>query len=224
MTTQMSSPHPDSPFAAVDAGGEAPDATPGSVRLIDVMARVEPTWVEAVAVVQAVCAQLAPNQAPPMAGDIILSNDGAVSFAASGMSDDEAAIKAVGRLLTSILRQGDCPMPVWEATELARRSPQTFGTPQRFGQSLTCFPAHQGPQELAAYVTSSRRQVLNPARPATAVFGMSLTARALLIVLAVSAGGVGTGMSVGALVARRTVAPRVAVPGMVARASSAALR
>lgn len=222
MKGQMSSPHPDSPFAPADAAGGGSHVTSGSVRLSDVMARVNPTWVEAVAVVQAVCAQLAPDHTPPTVGDITLSGDGTVAFTASGMSDNETAIKAVGRLLTSILRQGDCPMPVWEATELARRSPQTFVTPQKFGESLTCFPAHQGPQELAAYVESSRRQVLNPARPATAMFGMGLTARALLVVLAVTAGGIGTGVSVGALVASRATGARLAVLELSARDLSGA--
>lgn len=206
MKAQISTMDPDSPFVpGAGPGGAADAGTPG-VRLADVMARVDPTWVEAVAIVQAVCAQLAPGQAVPAVGEITLSSDGAVTFPATGASEDEAAVKAAGRLLTSILRQGDCPMPVWEATELARRSPGHFGTAPRFGASLTCFPAHQGPQELAAYVASSRRQIVNPARPATAVFLTAVTARMLLVLLAVTAGGVGTGMSVGTLVATHALA------------------
>ena len=118
-------------------------------------------------------------------------------------------------------------MPVWEATELARRSPGTFGSARAFGESLTCFPPHQGPQELAAYFQSSRRIVCNSARPATAVFArFSLTARALLVILAVTSGGVGAGMSVGALLASRTVpqqATRVAGPSASAGAVTRAL-
>lgn len=178
-----------------------------TMRLVDVISRVEPTWVEAVAVVQAVCAQLEPGQTPPPVADIMLSTAGAVSFGSTGPGEGEAAVTAAGRLLTAILRQGDCPMPVWEATELARRSPGEFGTAKAFGASLTCFPAHQGPQELAAYVESSRRLVLNPARPATAVFGPGLTARALAVVMVVTVGGIGTGMSVGALLAVHGDAP-----------------
>lgn len=173
------------------------------LRLVDVISRVEPTWVEAVAVVQAVCAQLEPGKMPPPVADIMVSTTGAVSFAATGSGEDAAAVTAAGRLLTSILRQGDCPMPVWEATELARRSPGEFGTAKAFGASLTCFPAHQGPQELAAYVESSRRLILNPARPATSVFGKALTAPAALVLTAVTLGGIGAGMSIGALLAAR---------------------
>jgi hypothetical protein len=174
-----------------------------SMRLVDVISRVEPTWVEAVAIVQSVCAQLDPGKMPPSVTDIMVSNAGAVSFGATAAGEGEAAVKAAGRLLTAILRQGDCPMPVWEATELARRSPGEFGTAKAFGESLTCFPAHQGPQELSAYVESSRRLILNPARPATSVFGMALTAPAVVVIVAVTFGGVGTGVSIGALLAAR---------------------
>ena len=52
----------------------------GTMRLMDAIGRVEPTWVEAVAVVQAVCAQIGPGQAPPDLGGIMLSKSGAVSF------------------------------------------------------------------------------------------------------------------------------------------------
>ncbi len=174
------------------------------MRLMDAIGRVEPTWVEAVAVVQSVCAQLEPGQAPPDLGDIMLSATGTVSFSPAGAADADAAVKAAGRLLTGILRQGDCPMPVWEASEAARRSPKSFGSVRAFGESLTCFPAHQGPQELAAYFQSSRRLVKNPARPATALFGLhGLSVRALIVLLAVTCGGVGTGMSVGALLVAR---------------------
>ncbi len=182
------------------------------MRLTDAIGRVEPTWVEAVAIVQAVCAQLEPGQAPPSLGDIMLSATGTVSFPPSDVADADAAVKAAGRLLTGILRQGDCPMPVWEATEGARRAPQTFGSARAFGESLTCFPAHQGPRELAAYFQSSRRLVKNPARPATALFGLhGLTVRALTVILAVTFGGVGAGMSVGALLVARTALPAASV-------------
>ncbi len=163
---------------AVSAPAPASAAAVDTVHLTEVMTRVDPTWVEAVAVVQAVCAQLAPGQTPPALADIMVSATGVVSFAASGLGESEAAVRAAGRLLSAILRQADCPMPVWEATELARRSPGTFGSARAFGESLTCFPAAQGPQELATYVASSRRLILNPARPATAMFGMDFTAMA----------------------------------------------
>lgn len=213
--------------AALTGYGRSPQPPPATVtmRLADAIGRVEPTWVEAVAVVQAVCAQLPPGQAPPALGDIMVSQSGVVSFPPAGLADADTAIKAVGRLLAAVLRQGDCPMPVWEAMEVSRRSPQTFATPQAFGASLTCFPAQQGPQELAAYFHSAR-QVVRSARPATAMFGLhGLTARALMLILAVTLGGVGAGMSVGILLVSRTVPPadsRVA-PGIVSLLGTAAI-
>ncbi len=162
------------PVSASHASAAAADTE----RLVDLMTRVEPTWVEAVAVVQAVCAQLEPEQAPPPIADIEVSAAGVVSFAPGGLGESHAAVRAAGRLLSAVLRQADCPMPVWEATELARRSPDTFASARAFGESLTCFPAAQGPQELAAYVQSSRQLILNPARPATAMFGMGFSAMA----------------------------------------------
>jgi len=195
-------------FTACDAvtsaaTGTAPAAAGDTVALVDVIARVEPTWVEAVAIVQAICAQLELGQTPPPIADIQVSTTGRVSFGVTGLGDGETAVKAAGRLLTAILRQGDCPMPVWEATEAARRSPGTFGSARAFGASLTCFPAHQGPQELAAYVESSRRQILNPARPATASFGTGITARVVAVLMAVTIGGIGAGISVGTLLSTR---------------------
>ncbi len=206
MKSLSSAAHIDA-FTACDAvtsaaTGAAP-APADTVALVDAMARVDPTWVEAVAIVQAVCAQLEPGQTPPPIADILVSTTGAVSFGPTGLGDGETAVRAAGRLLTAILRQADCPMPVWEATEAARRAPGTFGSARAFGASLTCFPAHQGPQELAAYVESSRRQILNPARPATASFGTEITARVVAVLLVVTLGGIGTGVSVGALLATR---------------------
>ena len=184
------------------------DAAPDVMRLSDAIARVEPTWVEAVAVVHAVCAQLDAGRAAPALDDVMLSQSGVVSFTPTGAADPEAVVRGMGRLLTGILRRGDCPMAVWEATETARRSPSTFASARAFGASLTCFPAEQGPRELAAYFQSSRRLVTNPARPATALFGLGrLSARAGFVILAVSLGGVGAGMSVGPVLATRAVPP-----------------
>ncbi len=182
------------------------------MRLMDAIGRVEPTWVEAVAVVQAVCAQIGPGQAPPDLGGIMLSTSGTVSFPPSEAADRDAAVRALGSLLTALLGKGGCPMPVWEASECARRSPDTFGSARAFGESLTCLPAHQGPQELAAYVQSSRQFVTRPARQTTAVFGLpGLTARALMVILAVTFGGVGAGVSVGAAIVARAVPSSIAV-------------
>ncbi len=188
------------------ASGAAAGTAGHVMRLVDVIARVEPTWVEAVAVVQAVCAQLAPGEAAPALDAIRVSTAGQVSFPAAGPADDISTVKAVGRLLTGILRTGDCPMPVWEASERARRTPAAVGSARAFGAALTCFPAAQGPHELALYVQSARTVAPPTARPATASFSAaSLTARAGLVVLIVAMGGIGAGVSVGALVATKTL-------------------
>lgn len=189
------------------------EATGSPMRLIDAIARVEPTWVEAVAVVQAVCAQLAPGHAAPPLDAIMISSSGTVSFPRMGADDDRSAVKAAGRLLSAVLRSGDCPMPVWESMELARRSPQSAGSAQAFGQSLTCFPPPQGPVELAKYYQAARQVVRTAARPATAPFSLSgLTLRAGLAVLLVSLCGVGTGMAMGILVASRAQRPAPTEP------------
>ena len=129
------------------------------MRLSDAMRSVEPTWIEGVAVVQAVCAQLEPGETPPAIGDIVVSSAGAVSFALGGISDADVAIQALGRLLTGFLHVGGCPLAVWEATECARRAPMSFGSVRGFGAALACFPALRGPQDLAAYVQVSRERV-----------------------------------------------------------------
>ncbi len=130
-------------------------ATTGeSVRLVEAIACVEPTWVEAVAVVQAVCAQLAPGEAAPPLDAIVISPAGRVAFPRGGACDDTTAVTAVGRLLNAILDSGDCPMSVWDATEKARYAPAKVGTVARFAATLTCLAASHGPQELQRYVES----------------------------------------------------------------------
>ncbi len=194
------------------------------MRLIDAIGRVEPTWVEAVAVVQGVCAQLEPGQAPPDLGDIMLSATGTVSFPPTGAADRDAAVRALGNLLTALLNQGGCPMPVWEASECAHRAPNTFGSARAFGASLTCLPAHQGPQELAAYVQSSRQLAKRLAHPTTAVFGLpGLTARTLMVILAVTFGGVGAGVSVGAAIVARAAPSSTAVATVSMLSTSAVM-
>ncbi len=126
---------------------------------------VAPTWIEGVAVVQAVCAQLERGETPPAIGDIVLSESGAVSFPLGGIVDVDVAIQAVGRLLTRFLRAGGGPLSAWEASELSLHSPMAFGSVRGFGAALTCFPPDRGPRELAAYVKQSRARVPAPSRP-----------------------------------------------------------
>lgn len=179
-----------------------------AMRLADAIGRVEPTWVEAVAVVQAVCAQLAPGHAPPGLGAIMISPSGTVSFSPDGMAEADAAVKAVARLLSVILRQGDCPLPVWEAIELAAHSPMKFGSPRAFGESLNVLAPDQAHKDLAAYFQMARQLAKSSARPSAAAFGLQgVSRRALMVVVAVALSGVGTGMSVAAVVATRTAKP-----------------
>lgn len=167
-----------------------------SVLLVDAMARVEPTWVEAVAVVQAVCAQLAPGHAAPALDAITLSQTGAVSFPPTAAADDTTTIMAIGNLLRGILRSGDCPLPVWEASERARRTPATVGTARDFGAAITCFPLAQSPRELRQYFEASRQAV--PHRPPSRL--AALTAHLGFPLLLVAMSGTGAGRFAGALV------------------------
>lgn len=127
-----------------------------SMRLVDAMGCVEPTWIEGVAVVQAVCAQLARGETPPAIGDIVLLRSGAVSFPLGGIIDVDLAIQGMGRLLTVFLRSCGGPLSMWEAAELTRRAPMSFGSVHGFGAALTCFPTEPGARELAAYFQQSR--------------------------------------------------------------------
>ncbi|MEP7116148.1 MAG: hypothetical protein ABI880_01095 [Acidobacteriota bacterium] len=131
-------------------------ATVGRTRLVDAMRFVEPTWVEGVAVVQAVCAQIEPGETPPAVGDIVLSDSGAVSFPLGGMSGADVAIQAVGRLLTGFLHAGGCPLLIWDATEWAECAPMSFGSVRGFGAALTCFPRLRGAEQLMAFLRQSR--------------------------------------------------------------------
>lgn len=138
----------------------------GSMRLIDAMRCVEPTWVEGVAVTQAVCAQLARGETPPAIGDIVLLRSGAVLFPLGGIIDVDLAIQAMGRLLTVFLRVCGGPLSLWEATELTRCAPMSFGSVHGFGAALTCFPTERGAQELASYFQQSRDLVRAASPPA----------------------------------------------------------
>lgn len=185
----------------------------GPVLLVDAIARVEPTWVEAVAVVQAVCEQLAPGHAAPALDAITLSPSGAVSFPPTGAADDTTTVRAIGNLLSGILRTGDCPLPVWEASERARRSPASVGTPRAFGAAITCFPATQSPRELQQYFDACRKAGHRPPSSRLA----ALTAHLGFAVLLVALCGIGAGVSVGTLVATRTFgAPAPSVVTMAA--------
>lgn len=199
----------------VKAGSRVAD---DSVRLVELMTSGEPTWAEAVAVVQAVCAQLKPGDAAPALDAIRVSSSGTVAFEPAGTSDNLTTVTAVGQLLAAILRSGDCPLPVWEASERARCAPATVGSARAFGASLTCLPPANGPRELAQFVKSAQAHAVP--QPAAVVSAeprrrMTLWARAGLAAWFVAMSGIGAGVSVGALLAAKTlgapVAPRVAV-------------
>lgn len=197
----------------------SPRGADDSVRLIDLVTSGEPSWVEAVAVVQAVCAQLKPGDAAPSLDAIRISSSGAVSFEPAGTADDVATVTAMGQLLVAILRSGDCPLPVWEASERARRSPAAVGDARAFGASLSCLPPAHGPRELAQFVKSAQAQAAPAPVPAVVVTAeprrrMTLWARAGLAAWVVAIVGIGAGVSVGALLAAKTASasatPRIA--------------
>lgn len=70
-------------------------ATPGApppvvVRVADAIPTVgELSWAEAVAIVQAVAAQLEPGRMPPAIGDLRLCAAGYVTFPSSGLVDED---------------------------------------------------------------------------------------------------------------------------------------
>ncbi|MBL8136176.1 MAG: hypothetical protein JNL48_06110 [Acidobacteria bacterium] len=193
----------------------APRPVDDSVRLVDLVACVEPSWVEAVAVVQAVCAQLKPGEAAPALEAIRISTSGTVSFPPAGTADTLATVRAMGQLLAGILRSGDCPLPVWEASERARRAPATADDVRVFREALACLPPAHGPRELAQFVKSAAAPAPLPPPPVVqtrvATGGlMSLWARAKFLAVVVAMSGIGAGVSVGALLAARTLAAPVA--------------
>lgn len=186
----------------------APLAGRDTIRLVDAMARVEPSWVEAVAVVQAVCAQLGAGEAMPALDAISISATGAVTFAPTSAAADVTAVRAAGGLLTAILRSGVCPMPLWDATNRAAQAPASYGTARAFGATLTLVPEGQGAKDLQSYALSAGL------RPRTAAawadggqtgLGAFVAARGLVLLL-VALCGIGAGLSVGAFVVSRALA------------------
>ncbi len=149
----------------------------------------------------------------PRSTRILLSKSGRVSFPPAGRAVPRRAVERAGQLLSAILGQGVCPMPLWDAIEMARRAPDTFGSTRAFGASLTCLPAHQGPRDLAAYFASSLNAGAHTIpMPAIGFALRGLTTRAVLVLAAVTLCGIGAGVSVGTLLAARAVARDAAVP------------
>lgn len=185
-----------------------PSAGRDTIRLVDAMARVEPSWVEAVAVVQAVCAQLGAGEAVPALDAISISAAGAVTFAPTSAAPDLAAVRGAGGLLTTILRAGVCPMPLWDATNRAAQAPASFGTARAFGATLSLMPDGQGVKDLQAYVLSAGlRPPTSTAQPGIHGAGLaSFVAGRGLMLLLVALCGIGAGLSVGAFVVSRALA------------------
>lgn len=170
------------------------------IRLTDAMRRVEPSWVEAVAIVQSVCSQLPSDRAMPALEALMLGPDGAITFAETVPGDGASAVRAAGRLLTTILGGGECPLLIWDATERASLAPERIGTAQAFGALLTCVAAGQPRRELARYYDTSFRHASGRGASAAGVRAFELTARAGMWLMAVLIGGAGVGISVGACV------------------------
>ena len=62
-----------------------------AIRVADAMRRVDLSWAEAVAIVQAVCRQLEPGRTPPAVGDLRVCAGGLVTFPPGGMVDEDVA-------------------------------------------------------------------------------------------------------------------------------------
>lgn len=123
-----------------------------AIRVADAIRRVELSWAEAVAIVQAVCGQIEPARTPPAVGDLRICAGGLVTFPPGGMVDEDVAIQLTARLLTRLIGEGPWPLELCEAVERAHLAPMTFGSVRGFGAALQCIPADQGAALLAAYV------------------------------------------------------------------------
>lgn len=123
-----------------------------AIRVADAMRRVDLSWAEAVAIVQAVCRQLEPGRTPPAVGDLRVCAGGLVTFPPGGMVDEDVAIQLTARLLTRLVGDGPWPLELCEAVERAHLAPMTFGSVRGFGAALQCIPADRGAVLLAAYV------------------------------------------------------------------------
>lgn len=166
------------PVDRVRASDHVRPAERTSIRLADAMLRVEPSWVEAVAVVQAVCAQLAPGCAAPTLDVLVIEGNGTVSFPETAAADDHAAVRGAGHLLNAVLRTAGCPMPVWDATERALRAPDAYGSARTFGAMLTAVSAADGARELQQYFQVAVMPHVSSARASLAGFGGSGSAPA----------------------------------------------
>jgi len=185
---------------------------------VDAMRRVEPTWVEAVAVVQAVCAQLTPGQAAPALPVLMLEPSGAVTFPAAIAGDDLGAVRSLGQLLLTTLKGSVCPMQVWEAVERATYQPESFGSPRAFGAALTDLTSTvHGSRDLRAYYAAVTSADGTDAREGLSAFARAgVAGRSVAVILLVVATGIGTGMSMGALL----VTTALPAPSAMARADA----
>jgi hypothetical protein len=123
-----------------------------AIRVADAIGRVELSWAEAVAIVQAVCRQIELARTPPAIGDLRIGAGGLVTFPPGGMVDEDVAIQLTARLLTRLIGAGPWPLELCEAVERAHLAPMTFGSVRGFGAALQCIPADGGAALLAAYV------------------------------------------------------------------------
>lgn len=134
---------------------------------MDAILTVAPSWAEAVAIVQAVCAQLEPGRMPPAVGDLHIHPGGGVWFPPGGLIDEDVAIQLTARLLGRLVGGQSRPFELDDVIELAHLAPMTFASVRGFGASLTCVPADRGALLLAAYVRDvvGSRPLRRPALP-----------------------------------------------------------
>lgn len=134
-----------------------PERTPrqGEIKLGHAVEVNPPSWIEAVVLVQRVCARLGRSQMPPMIGDLTITFDGDVRFAPGGVADHREIIDGLCRLLERLIGSQSYPMNVWLVLERARATPRAFAGPDDLGAAFNRVLPPGGPARLAAYAAEA---------------------------------------------------------------------
>jgi hypothetical protein len=151
---------PFDPLAAFDPI-EAP-ASPwcaGDVWLLDAMRVNPPSFIEAVLIVQGVCAALGSTQMPPTIGDLVLTNGGEVRFPPGGVADHRQAATALCRLLDQLVGTQACPMGVWTVRDAARQGGRPFRTPAGVAAARPGLVPAGSQSRLPDYVRDTQRRL-----------------------------------------------------------------
>lgn len=166
---QRLSPTPYDALTAFDRPSPA-ERSPkhGAIKLGHAVDVNPPSWIEAVVLVQRVCARLGRGQMPPMIGDLTITFDGDVRFAPGGVADHREVIDGLCRLLERLIGSQSYPMNVWLVLERARATPRAFAGPDDLGAAFNRVLPPGGPARLAAYAVEAeamRRAARVPVAP-----------------------------------------------------------